>query len=173
GRRGRRLGRRQQPHQRVEGRQLTRQQPARLGPRAIAGHGVAAHAQVARDAPIGLAHAQASYQLANVGHGTPPSSHRASLGDRLLSPPENATTVDRRKESAHGPAEDGSIWPPLGGSLWATLTGSAWATPGGSASPTPVAHYRAAADIWSVPHGVRRVARPPRPAAVEGSHQVI
>jgi len=25
----------------------------------------------------------------------------------------------------------------------------------------------------SVPHGVRRVARPPRPAAVEGSHQVI
>ncbi len=107
-------------------------------------HGVAADAEVAGDAPVGLAQLQPAQNLADVGHRTPPSRHSSPPGADVLR--RGFPVVGRmKKESGHAPP-GGSLWPPLGGSVWVTLPGSVWATPGGSASPTPVAQYGATAD---------------------------
>ncbi len=114
------------------------------GPEPIVRHRVAADAEVAGDAPVGLAQVQPSQDLADIGHRTPPSRHSSPPRAGVLR--RGFPVVGRtRKESGHAPP-GGSIWPPLGGSAWATLPGSGWATPGGSASPTPVAQYGATAD---------------------------
>jgi hypothetical protein len=107
-------------------------------PNPVMSHGVAADAEVAGDAPVGLAQVQPSQDLADVEHWTPPSRHWSPPGAGVLRrefPVVGSTT----KESGHAPP-GGSLWPPLGGSAWVTLPGSVWATPSGSASPTPVAH---------------------------------
>jgi hypothetical protein len=51
------------------------EQPLVRGPLPVPGDGVAAHGEVAGDAPVRFPQLQASQDLANVGHRTPPSRH--------------------------------------------------------------------------------------------------
>jgi hypothetical protein len=168
---GRLLGRRplQQHRQRRGVRQLTAAEHAvASGPDPVMSHGVAPDAEVAGDAPVGLAQVQPSQDLADVDHWTPPSRHWSPPGAAVLRrgfPVVGSTT----KESGHAPP-GGSTWPPLGGSVWVTLPGSVWvtlpgsvwATPSGSASPTPVAQYGVTPDT-SRPHARRQASVTSRP----------
>jgi len=57
-------------------RQGSLQQPLSRGPLPVPGDRIAPDAEVAGDAPVGLAELETSHDLANIGHRTPPSSHR-------------------------------------------------------------------------------------------------
>src|SRR4030095_9832673 len=115
-------------------------------------YGVAADAEVARDAPRSLAQLQPSQDLSNLGHRAPPSRHAPSSERNVISRRQSAPVGCSTPRSPATFPLGGSRCPPLGGSAWATLPDSGWATPGGSVCSTPVAHYRATADIL----GLRR-----------------
>ena len=85
---GRALGGRW-PEQRGQGGRLRQgrvEQPLVLSPLPVPGDGVAAHGEVAGDAPVRFTQLQSSQDLANVGHQTPPSRHPHTSVSRKLTP---------------------------------------------------------------------------------------